>query len=291
MNLPQLTGRAAPVLHQAHRAGVGPAGHLQPLQGGEQPGAVGLRAFLAAAHARTQFHHRPKAGLARCQPLQPQCAVAQPLCVGQRPQAIQGCVAAGVQAVQVGLGGKVHLVGIHHLGHAVGIHPQRAQLAVAPQLLVQQRLLLFDHAGLQQQCPDLARRADVADAPGLAQHAGLVGIAQVRQHAVAQVDAFADVQRQLALLAVEHVHAGAGGQVGNGLAQVLGIFVQRAVGKFGVDPGLAGHGGPERAAVQPFTGWPPETACPGSGTPSGGCRWSPAPDRGRAGRPASAPGC
>ena len=46
-----------------------------------------------------------------------------------------------------------------------------------------QQLLLFDELCLQQQSTNLSRCANVADVRGLPQHAGLVRVAQVRQHA------------------------------------------------------------------------------------------------------------
>ena len=78
---------------------------------------------------------------------------------------------------------------------------------------------------LQQQRADFAGCADVADALGLAQHAGFVFGAQVRQQPGADVDAFADVQRQVALLAMEGVNARTGRGVFDGFAQVLRVFV------------------------------------------------------------------
>ena len=115
-------------------------------------------------------------------------------------------------------------------------------MAVAAQLLVEQWVHLLDEARLQQQGAYLSSGADMADAPGLAQHACFVGRAQVRQQAAAQVDAFADVQRQVAFLPVKDIHPGRGGHVGNGLAQVRGVFIGAGLVKLGAAAGRAVHG-------------------------------------------------
>lgn len=101
------------------------------------------------------------------------------MCIGQLMQRLQGSGAAAVQAIQIWGAGKFHVTGMHHLGLAIA-QLQRAQLAVAAQLLVVQWLLLFDELGLQQQSTNLSRCANVADVSGLPQHAGLLRVAQVR---------------------------------------------------------------------------------------------------------------
>jgi hypothetical protein len=51
---------------------------------------------------------------------------------------------------------------------------------------------------------------------GLAEHAGIALVSQVREHALANVNAFADVQRQLSS-ASEEVHARTIGELGGEL--------------------------------------------------------------------------
>ncbi len=151
--------------------------------------------------------------------------MAQPVCVGQGHKGLLGRMVAGKQAKQTCCGGKVEGVRIHHvqpdsitLGHLPG-----TQLPVAPQFLVEKRLLLLDEPRLQQQGTDLTRRADALDAPRLPEHACLVCRAQMRQHPVAQVDAFADVQRQVPLLTMEDVDARCPWQISDRIFEVLRV--------------------------------------------------------------------
>ena len=74
--------------------------------------------------------------------------------------------------------GKVNITRIHDGRYSIDQLPG-AQLAVAPQLLIEQGLLLLDHLRFQQQSADLSCSANVGDVGGLAQHARLVRIAQV----------------------------------------------------------------------------------------------------------------
>ena len=103
-------------------------------------------------------------------------------------------------------------------------------------------MLLLDHLGLQQQGSDRACRADMADALGLAQQPGLIGIAHVRQQAAAQVDALADVQRQVALCAMEDIHTRCRRHVCDGFPQVAGVFVNPDLIEVGPSTAVQLHG-------------------------------------------------
>lgn len=212
-------------LDQGDSPKVGPAGHAQRVQAAQKAAVVGFLAFLAPADAGALVKHGAKAGPARRELFQPERAVAQPVLVGEVVQRLQGGIPAAEQAIEARLGGEVDVLGIDHLGPSV-LHAQGAQLAAAPQLLVQQGLLQLDQPGFEQQRADLAGRADVADAVRLAQQAGFVGIAQVRQHPAAQVDALANVERQAAFFAMEDVHPWRARHVSDGFAQVGWIFIR-----------------------------------------------------------------
>ena len=231
------------LLVQADGAGVWPSGNAQRFQRRVQALRVRGGAFFAATHAQAAPQHGPKTSTPWRQLFQAQRAAAQLVRIGQRLQGLQRRRAPGVQAVQLGRARKVHGARIHHLHRAgaLGRQVQRAQLAVAPQLLVEQRLLLLDELRLQQQRADLARRADVRNVRGLAQHARLVRVAQVREQPRTQVDALADVQRQRVALRLKDVHPRRGRRrLGSG-AQMLGIGVQGATGaRFGRS---GAHGG------------------------------------------------
>ena len=104
-------------------------------------------------------------------------------------------------------------------------------------------MLLLDEAGFKQQRANLARRANVADAPGLAQQTRFIRIAQVRQHPAAQVDAFADIKRQAVFrFAMKHIHARRRRHARNGFAQVHRVFLGQRGRKFGVASVRQVHG-------------------------------------------------
>ena len=86
--------------------------------------------------------------------------------------------AVAVQAIEVLRSGKVNVSRIDQLRAAINQLPC-AQLAVAPQLLIEQGLLLFDHLRFEQQGADFSCCADVRDVRRLAQHARFIGITQV----------------------------------------------------------------------------------------------------------------
>ena len=220
-------GQLGIALDQAHCAAKGPALDAQRQQTAEQALLVSLRGFVAPANPRTLPNGGTKTGFAGGQFFQPQRAIAELVLVSQAAQTVQRGVSAGKQPVQVGLGGKVDVFRINHFGHTA-TQAQAAQLFVAAQLLVEQRVLRLDHLGFQQQGPNFTRRTDVADALGLAQHAGFVRRAQVRQQAGPDVDAFAYIQGQVALLPMKDVDPGACGGVFDGGAQVLRVFVDAA---------------------------------------------------------------
>ncbi|MNP65982.1 hypothetical protein D3C76_1616250 [compost metagenome] len=73
---------------------------------------------------------------------------------------------------------KIHLFRIHHRGFVI-IKLQCAELLVAAQALIEQRLLLFNQLRFQQQRPYFTRRPDKGDTPGLAQHGRFVWSAQM----------------------------------------------------------------------------------------------------------------
>ena len=137
--------------------------------------------------------------------------------------------------------GQIQVFGIDHLGQATLLHPQGAQLAVAAQLLVEQRVLLLDQARFEQQCADLTGSADMADAQGLAQQARFIGIAQVGQQAAAQIDAFADIQRQITLRPMKDIHPRRRRHALDGLTQVTWVFIDPGLVKLGVATAVQLH--------------------------------------------------
>ncbi len=84
---------------------------------------------------------------------------------------------------------------------------------------------LLDQLRFEKQGPNLTGRTLVTDALGLLQHPGFVWIAQVRQETAAQVDALANIQRQIPFLAVKNVHAWGSRHIGNRFPQMFRINV------------------------------------------------------------------
>ncbi len=75
--------------------------------------------------------------------------------------------------------GEIDLAGVNDLRLAVG-DLQGAELAVAAQALIEERLLLFYQPGFQQQRAHFSRRLEPGNTARLAQHGGLVRGTQVR---------------------------------------------------------------------------------------------------------------
>jgi hypothetical protein len=134
--------------------------------------------FVAAAHATALFEHEAKAAPGACGLFKAECRVAELVLIGQGTQALQGTVAAGVQAIQMGRLRKVDNFGLHQFECTL-IEAPSAQLAVAPQFVVVERLVLFDELGFQQQSAHVASGELKVKPLGLLQHAGFVCRAQV----------------------------------------------------------------------------------------------------------------
>ncbi len=92
------------------------------------------------------------------------------------------------------------------------------------QFLVIEGLHLLDQTGFEQQGSDLTGRANVADAQCLAQHAGFVRVAQVRENTIANIDALANVERQQVRLPMKGINTRRAGKIIHGLAQMLGVL-------------------------------------------------------------------
>ena len=107
---------------------------------------MGVWAFVAPAHARALPDRGPKAGFPGRQFFETQRAITKFVLIGHSTQCVQCRVAAGVQTIKIGLRRKVDVFGIDHLRH-VARHLQAAQLFVATQFLVEQRVLGLDHLG------------------------------------------------------------------------------------------------------------------------------------------------
>ena len=84
---------------------------------------------------------------------------------------------------------------------------------------VEQRTLLFDQAGFEQQGTDLTCRLDEAHSPGLGDHLGLIRCSHMGQHPTADIHALADIKRQRALT-FEDVDACSARQCGQRLCPV-----------------------------------------------------------------------
>ena len=132
----------------------------------------------------------------------------QTMRIGQLPQTSQGLVFGAVHAVHLPKLTRLQVVAAHQrhqwAGVRVLIQPPGAQGAFAAQLAVQERLHRFDKPRLQQKRTQLARRlhplhtADLLRNPHLPRLPS--GGLEVRHHAAAQFDAFADVERDLSRL-------------------------------------------------------------------------------------------
>ena len=91
--------------------------------------------------------------------------------IGDALQRLQCRTAIGKQSVQAWLAGEVDLFGVDDLRLAAR-QQQGAELTVAAQAFIKQRLLLFDQFRFQQQRADFTGRAFPGDTPGLAQPIG-----------------------------------------------------------------------------------------------------------------------
>ena len=156
-----------------------------------------------------------------------------------------------------------------HLGQAALLHAQRTQLAVAPQLLVEQRVLLLDQARFEQQCADLTGGADMADAQGLAQQARFIGIAQMGQQAAAQIDAFADIQRQIALGPMKDIHTRRARPALDRLTQVTGVLIDPGLVELGVATAVQLHAQFRNSVSAAVTTPHTSMVCPSLGRMSG----------------------
>jgi hypothetical protein len=204
---------------------------------------VRLWCFVAPACTGATADHRPQAGPVAHRRLHAQRDQAQPVGVGQFGQMLHRGTARAIQAIQAWRGGELAFSRVHQTQARIIAGVPGAQLPAAPQALVEQRLARLDQPRLEQQRADLAGGALVADVARLPQQARLVWVAQVGQHAAAQVHALADVQRQALAVTMEDVHARCSGQRLRGRAQAREVDRRRVGG--GV---AAGNGFPRRRA-------------------------------------------
>lgn len=214
----------------ADGAFVGPGLDAQFGQRGHQARAVGADGFLAAAGALALFELAGEAGLAWAGGLfQAEHGGAQLVGLGQAAQGVGGFALAGEEAVEF-----LALAGVDVFAHdqaravvAGGVLHQLpgTQFAALPQAAVVHGLAFLDQARFQQQGAELAGGfgpVDAADVAGDAQFAVLsAAFGKVRQHAAAQVDAFAHVEQGV-VFAIKEVDAGRLGHVVEGVLRQLG---------------------------------------------------------------------
>ena len=199
--------------HHVHRTCKRPHLNLRITQGRKQTRIMDAALFLPHTHAQTGFDLHSKAAAPTCG-LKPQHRQTQAVLLGQGSEFGRRRMRRCKQPIQRRCNAEVDRLAVHHLGHEAHgrLHQaDRTQAANAAQPLVEQRVVGFDHARLQQQSTHLTRGFDEVDAARLRHHAGLVGCAQVAHDAAANVHTFADVQRQRAV-AAKNVHTRAAWQ-------------------------------------------------------------------------------
>jgi hypothetical protein len=154
---------------------------------------------------------------ASCGFFQAQQGQAQTVLVSQFAQAALRGMARGKQAIQTRTRGQVMVFAVDHHGRKASLHipiePDGAQAAHAPQTNIEQRHLRLDEPRLQQERADFSSGFNEVDAPGLGDHLGLFGCAQVRHDARANVHTLANVNGQCAF-AAKDVHPGTARQCG-----------------------------------------------------------------------------
>ena len=148
---------------------------------------------------------------------QPEQLQTQAMLLRQRLQFVFGSFARRKQAKQIRCDARLNRLVIHprHLAAIRFINQlQTAKFFDAPQALVVQRALRFDHLRLKQQSADFSRCFYGFNPPCLRQHARFIRIAQMRLHTRSDVNAFTNVKRQVAL-AMKDINPGCAGQIGN----------------------------------------------------------------------------